>query len=179
MVVQRALDRVDMWFYGFIHSMAGFIQQAAKCGTKRELTVYLRQTQLKTKNSFIMKRIKILAVATILTATSLISSASTTKAPARAEKTGVSLIEKMPVNIVVKQTASLKDGRTVTIYYQKEGGYVEVFSDSDLKGYTVDDLLNLESTTFTLASSVKGTSIFRMPVSKACSLLKQMVNLYL
>ena len=126
-----------------------------------------------------MKRIKILAVATILTATSLISSASTTATPAKAEKTSVSLIEKMPVNIVVKQTATLKDGRSVTIYYQKDGGYVEVFSDSNLKGYTVDDLLNLESTTFTLATSVKGTSILRMPVSKACSLFKQMVNLYL
>ena len=126
-----------------------------------------------------MKKIKILFVATLLTATSLISSASTTATPAKAEKTGVSLIEKMPVNIVVKQTATLKDGRSVTIYYKKDGGYVEVLSDSNLKGYTVDDLLNLESTTFSLATSAKGTSLYRMPVAKACALFKRMVNLYL
>ncbi len=126
-----------------------------------------------------MKKIKIFAVAAFLIATSLISSASTTSTPAGAEKTGISLIEKMPVNLVVKQTATLKDGRSVTIYYKKEGGYVEVLSDSNLKGYSVDDLLNLKSTTFSLASSAKGTSLYRMPVSKACSLFKQMVNLYL
>lgn len=126
-----------------------------------------------------MKKIKILAVATLLTATSFISSASTTSTPANAEAKSISLIEKMPVSIVVKQTATLKDGRSVTIFYKKEGGYVEVLSDSNLKGYTVDDLLNLESTTFSLASSAKGTSLYRMPVSKACSLFKQMVNMYL
>ncbi|MDE5998100.1 MAG: hypothetical protein K2G77_07825 [Muribaculaceae bacterium] len=126
-----------------------------------------------------MKKIKILAVATLITVTSLISTASTTTTPAGNETKSISLIEKMPVNIVVKQTATLKDGRSVTIFYKKEGGYVEVLSDSNLKGYTVDDLLNLESTTFTLASSAKGTSLYRMPVSKACSLFKQMVNLYL
>ena len=101
-----------------------------------------------------MKRIKILFVATILTATSFLASASNGAAPAATGKTSVSLIEKMPVNIVVKQTASLKDGRSVTIYYKKEGGYVEVISDSNLKGYTVDDLLNLESTSFTLPQKI-------------------------
>ena len=126
-----------------------------------------------------MKKIKIFAVATIIAATSLIASASTNAAPAATGKNSISFIEKLPVDIIVKQTASLKDGRSVTVYYQKNGGYVEVFSDSNLKGYTIDDLLSLESTTFTLASSVKGTSILRMPVSKACSLFKQMVNLYL
>ena len=126
-----------------------------------------------------MKKIKILFVATLLTVTSFISSASTTSTSAGTEKTGISLIEKMPVNIVVKQTATLKDGRSVTIYYKKEGGYVEVLSESNMKGYSVDDLLKLESTTFSLASSAKGTSLYRMPVSKACSLFKQMVNLYL
>lgn len=126
-----------------------------------------------------MKKIKILFVATLISATSLISSASNAGTHAKHEKNSVSLIEKMPVNIVVKQTATLKDGRSVTIYYKKEGGYVEVFSDSSLKGYTVDDLLSLESTTFSLAKSAMGTSIYRMPVSKACSLFKQMVNLYL
>lgn len=126
-----------------------------------------------------MKKIKIFFVATLLTATSLISSASNGGTPAKPEDNTVSLIKKMPVNIVVKQTATLNDGRSVTIYYKKEGGYVEIFSDGNLKGYTVDDLLSLESTTFSLATSVKGTSIYRMPVSKACSLFKQMVNLYL
>lgn len=58
-----------------------------------------------------MKKIKILFVATILTATSLISSASNATAPANTEKSNFSLIEKMPVNIIVKQTATLKDGR--------------------------------------------------------------------
>ena len=126
-----------------------------------------------------MKKIKILFVATVLTATSLISSASKTAAPAKTEKSNVSLIEKMPVNIIVKQTATLKDGRSVTIFYKKDGSYVEVFSDNNLKGYSADDLLSLESTTFSLATSAKGASLFRMPVSKACSLFKQMVNLYL
>lgn len=126
-----------------------------------------------------MKKIKIFLVATLITATSLISSASKAGAPAKVEKTSVSLVDKMPVNIVVKQTATLKNGRSVTIYYKKEGGYVEVLSDSNLKGYTVDDLLSLESTTFSLATSAKGTSLYRMPISKACSLIKQMVNLYL
>lgn len=118
-------------------------------------------------------------MATLITATSLISTASTTTTPAVTETKSTSLIEKMPVNIVVKQTATLKDGRSVTIFYKKEGGYVEVLSESNMKGYTVDDLLNLESTTFSLVSSAKGTSLYRMPVSKACSLFKQMVNLYL
>ena len=125
-----------------------------------------------------MKKIKIALVAAIVAAASLLGSVSAA-APAKSQSAAVSLIEKAPVRLIVKQTAKLKDGRQETIFYQKDGSYVEVFSPSDLKGYTIDDLLNLETTTFSLATSVSGTSLYRCPVSKACSLLKQMVNMYL
>ena len=126
-----------------------------------------------------MKKIKIALVAAIVASASLIGSVSAVAAPAKSQTSAVSLIEKVPVSIIVKQTAKLKDGRSVTVFYKKEGNYVEVFSPSDLKGYTVDDLLNLESTTFSLASSVSGVSLYKCPVSSACALLKKMVNTYL
>ena len=126
-----------------------------------------------------MKKIKIALVATIVASVSLLGSVSAAAAPTKSQSAAVSLIEKAPVRLIVKQTAKLKDGRQVTVFYQKDGSYVEVFSPSDLKGYTIDDLLNLETTTVSLATSVSGTSLYRCPVSKACSLLKQMVNMYL
>ncbi len=126
-----------------------------------------------------MKKIKIFIAASVIAAASLLSPATATAASTKAEKSNVSLVEKIPVNIIVKQTAKLKDGRSVIIYYKKDGDFVEIFSSSNLKGYKPEDLLNLESTDFSLASSVAGTSIYRCPISTAKAIFKQLVNTYL
>ncbi len=96
------------------------------------------------------------------------------------EKTTVtSLISALPAELVVKQVATLTDGREVTIYYKKAGDFCEIYSDSNLKGYTESDLLKLNSTSFSISRGVKGECLYRCPVAKALKIFKSLVNTYL
>lgn len=90
-----------------------------------------------------------------------------------------SLLSAVPTELVVKQIATLNDGREVTVYYKKAGDFCEIYSDSNLKGYTENDFLKLNSTSFSLAKEVKGNRLYRCPVSKALKIFKSLVYTYL
>lgn len=108
----------------------------------------------------------------------LFASADVNSAPP-AEKSISSILSSVPSNLVVKQTATLNDGRAVTIYYRKTGDYCEIYSPDNLNGYSQSDLLKLDSTSFSLVSEVKGERLYRCTVSKARSIVKSLVNKYL
>ena len=83
-----------------------------------------------------------------------------------------SLLAAIPTELVVKQIATLNDGKEVTIYYKKVGDFCEIYSDNNLKGYTENDLLKLTSTSFSFATEVKGDRIFRCSIEKALKIFK-------
>ena len=90
-----------------------------------------------------------------------------------------SLLSLMPKSVVIEQTATLSDGRTVKIFYQKNGDLCEVFSNDNLNGYDVNDLINLKSTSFRIVSEPQGKRIYHTTVAKARKIVKSLVNTYL
>ncbi|MDE5877566.1 MAG: hypothetical protein K2H47_08765 [Muribaculaceae bacterium] len=123
--------------------------------------------------------VSIFASLVILVAT-LVSAPAAQAATAPAQPTEQkSLLSLIPVSIVVEQTATLGDGRHITVYYQKNGDQCEIYSECDLNGYNVSDLASLQSTSFRIVNSVKGKRVYSTSFAQARKLFKQLVNQYL
>lgn len=116
------------------------------------------------------------AIATVIGSLVLSPAAAAKETPAKESSSMLSLI---PSSIIVQQNAILSDGRGITLYYKKSGDYCEVYSDDNLSGYTVHDLLKLDSTDFKLTTSTKGKLVYRTTTAKARALVKSLVNRYL
>lgn len=125
-----------------------------------------------------MKKFLFLAMCVMISVCSFIAPASAS-ASTRDPKPRTSWMSKIPVKLVVEQTATLSDGKTVTLYYQKNGDLLEVYSNDNLKGYSVDDLLALRETSFRLASAVKGKRVYHTTTAQARKIIKKAVSTYL
>lgn len=125
-----------------------------------------------------MKRFR-LFLAVIATALVIVLNPSEANAAPKKQDAVSSLVAGIPTNLVVKQSATLNDGRQVTIYYKKTGDMCEVYSEDNLKGYEYSDLLNLSSTSFSIATSAKGTKIYNCTLTQARKIIKRLVNTYL
>lgn len=125
-----------------------------------------------------MKKIKIAAICMAMAICSFLAApvASAAQTPKQAQ---TSWISQIPVNLVIEQKATLSDGRTVTLYYQKKGDICEVYTNDTLDGYNVSDLIGLRDTSFRVVSSVKGKRVYYTTVAQACKLIKRLVNTYL
>lgn len=62
----------------------------------------------------------------------------------------------IPVNITVKQTITFKDGKTIELYYQKQGNVCKLYSTTDVMKYKESDLGRIQSTNFELVDNVEG-----------------------
>lgn len=62
----------------------------------------------------------------------------------------------IPVNITVKQTITFKDGKTIELYYQKQGDVCKLYSTTDVMKYKESDLGRIQSTNFELVDNVEG-----------------------
>lgn len=109
----------------------------------------------------------------------LFCGAAASAAPRSNSNTSASITSMLPAQMVVEQTATLANGKTVTIYYKKSGDVCEVYSNADLKGYGIDDLVSMTSTNFRLVSAPKGKLVYKTTVAKASRIIKSLVNTYL
>lgn len=100
-------------------------------------------------------------------------------APRANSKTSAAITSMLPAQLVVEQTVTLGNGKTVTIYYKKSGNVCEVYSNADLKGYGVEDLISMTSTNFRLVSAPKGKLVYKTTLGKAGRIIKSLVNTYL
>ena len=57
--------------------------------------------------------------------------------PAAAKSSKNELKKNVPTNLIVKQTTQFSDGRTLVIYYKKQGTNCEVYSPCDANDYNV------------------------------------------
>lgn len=85
----------------------------------------------------------------------------------------------LPEILVVKQVATLSDGRAITVFYKKSGNQCEVYSPDDLKGLSIADLSGLKKSEFAITSSAKGRLIYTAPISNVRKVIKQAVIRYL
>ena len=95
-------------------------------------------------------------------------------------KSNMNDLEKIiPTNIVVKQTTQFNDGRTLIIYYKKEGKQCEVYSPCKADDYDVSDASKIKSTNFEVVDKVEGRLYKKATVAEMTRILKNLVSQYL
>ena len=99
--------------------------------------------------------------------------------PAVAKNSKNDVMSLVPRNIVVKQTTQFKDGRTLVIYYKKQGTNCEVYSPCEAKDYDVADASQIKTTFFEVVGQVEGKLYRKASVVEVMKLIKQLVNQYL
>lgn len=105
---------------------------------------------------------------------------SMTTSVSAATKGGKSQIGKaLPTNIIVKQITEFDDGRTLVLYYKKQGEQCEVYSTSDVTTYSEADLRHVKSTNVEIAERTEGKLVRRATLAEVRRLVKQLVNRYL
>ena len=99
--------------------------------------------------------------------------------PAVAKSSKKELSKNVPTNIIVKQTTQFTDGRTLVIYYKRQGMNCEVYSPCNANDYNVSDASKIKSTNFEVVAKVEGTLYKKASIGEVTKLIKQLVNQYL
>ena len=102
----------------------------------------------------------------------------TVSMPASAS-TGNEVKNMMPQNIIVKQTTRFSDGRTLTLYYKKQGNQCEVYSPCNDKDYYVNDAKKIRSTNVEVVDKVEVKLYRKATVNEMLSILKKLLNSYI
>ena len=76
--------------------------------------------------------------------------------PVSAKSNKSELKKSIPTNLIVKQTTQFSDGRTLVIYYKKQGMNCEVYSPCNADDYSVSDASKIKSTNFEVVDKVEG-----------------------
>ena len=85
----------------------------------------------------------------------------------------------VPASIVVKQTTQFTDGRTLPIYYKKEGAQCEVYSPCNADDYDVTDAQKIKSTNFEVVNKVEGKLYRKASLGEVIGIVKKLVNQWL
>ena len=99
--------------------------------------------------------------------------------PAAAKSSSNEWKKDLPTNLIVKQTTRFSDGRTLVIYYKKQGTNCEVFSPCSVDDYSVNDASKIKSTNFEVVDKVEGKLYRKASVDEVRRLIKKLVNQYL
>ena len=99
--------------------------------------------------------------------------------PVSAKTVKNDLKKNIPTNLIVKQTTKFTDGRTLIVYFKKEGTTCEAYSPCDSKDYSLDDASKIKSTNFEVVDKVEGKLFKRASVGEITKFIKRMVNRYL
>ena len=123
-----------------------------------------------------MKKVKAIAAAVMMLAAASILSPAHAAEPVSELKAITSLISSVPRSIVVEQTVVLgNNGKTVTLFYQKEGDVYEVYTESNLSGYDIGDFVASQSSTFRVVKSPKGKLVYKTNKAKVGRLLRDAI----
>ena len=107
----------------------------------------------------------------------LMSMMASTPVSAKSNKKNVA--DQLPKSFVVKQTTQFNDGRTLTIYYKKNGTQCEVYSPCNANDFNVSDASKIKSTNFEVVDAVEGKLYKKASIGEVTRLLKRLVNNYL
>lgn len=99
--------------------------------------------------------------------------------PADAKNSRNELKKNIPTNLIVKQTTLFSDGRTLVIYYKKQGMNCEVYSPCNASSYKVSDAAKIKSTNFEVVDKVDGKLYRKASVGEVTRFIRQLVNQYL
>ena len=102
-----------------------------------------------------------------------------TSTPVSAKSNKSELKKSVPTNLIVKQTTLFNDGRTLVVYYKKQGTNCEVYSPCNAKDYNVSDASKIKSTNFEVVDKVEGKLYKKASVGEVTRIIKKLVNQYL
>jgi len=81
----------------------------------------------------------------------------------------------IPFTIIVKQTVTFNDGKTIAVYYKKDGDVCKVYSKVDPTKYSEKDLERIKYTSFEIVDEVEGKCIL---TKKTADVLRLAKNLF-
>ena len=99
--------------------------------------------------------------------------------PAAAKSSKNELKKNVPTNLIVKQTTQFNDGRTLVIYYKKQGMNCEVYSPDSAVDYSMSDASKIKSTNFEVVDKVEGKLYKKASAGEVARIIKKLVNQYL
>ena len=99
--------------------------------------------------------------------------------PVSAKSNKSELKKSVPTNLIVKQTTVFSDGRTLVVYYKKQGMNCEVYSPCNAKDYCMSDASKIKSTNFEVVDEVEGKLYKKASLGEVTRFIKRMVNKYL
>lgn len=99
--------------------------------------------------------------------------------PASAETGKNDFMKMVPENIIVKQTTHFNDGRTLTIYYKKQGMQCEVYSPCNERDYSLNDASKIKSTNFEVVNKTQGRLYRKASFGEVVNIVKNLVKRYL
>ena len=99
--------------------------------------------------------------------------------PVSAKSNKSDLKKNVPTNLIVKQTTQFSDGRTLVIYYKKQGANCEVYSPCSATDYNMLDASKIKSTNFEVVDKVEGKLYKKASIGEVTQFIKRMVNKYL
>ena len=99
--------------------------------------------------------------------------------PVSAKSNKSELKKSVLTNLIVKQTTVFNDGRTLVVYYKKQGASCEVYSPCSAKDYNVSDTSKIKSTNFEVVDEVEGKLYKKASLGEVTRFIKRMVNKYL
>lgn len=82
----------------------------------------------------------------------------------------------VPTNITVKQTITFKDGKSIELYYQKQGDVCKLYATADVAKYKESDLNRIKSTNFELADKVEGKCYITRKTSDVIAFAKSVLK---
>ena len=82
----------------------------------------------------------------------------------------------VPANVIVKQTTKFNDGRTLVVYFKKQGTNCEIYSPCNANDYSVDDASKVKSTNFEVVDKVEGKFYRKATLDEIARFYKTLVN---
>lgn len=122
--------------------------------------------------TYFMKKISILLMAMLMSISISASAGTTTSKSNTKSSRSVSI----PTNLKLKQTITFNDGKTITVYYQKEGTVFKLYSADNLKGYNLNDLNRVKASNFEVADHVEGRCITTKSLGEVISMAKSLLR---
>ena len=92
--------------------------------------------------------------------------------------TGNNVKDMMPAGIIVKQITHFNDGRTLTLYFKKQGSQCEIYSPCNVKDFIQSDIKKVQSTNFEVVDRTEGKLYQKTTTGEVMRVLNQMISQY-
>lgn len=120
-----------------------------------------------------MRNLIVILMTVLMSISTSAFASTTTSTESKINLTGIVV----PKNITVKQTVTFTDGKTIELYYQKQGDVCKLYSTTDVTKYKDSDLSKIKSTNFELVDKVEGKCYITRKTNDVIAFAKSVLKL--